>query len=81
MIDLGGDVTDAGLVLGLCAFLENPLMPALGWLTTRIRQRTLLLTGAGCGFAYTLPASVAPGVPLLVAGQVLGGRVRLAASR
>ena len=69
--DLGGDVTDAGLILGLCAFLEIPLMLALGWLTTRIQLRTLLLTGAGCGVAYTFLASVATDVPLLGVGQIL----------
>ena len=69
--DLGGKVADAGLILGLCAFLEIPLMLALGWLTTRVRLRMLLLTGAFCGVVYELLASLATGVPFLVAGQVL----------
>jgi SET family sugar efflux transporter-like MFS transporter len=47
--DLGGHVADAGLILGLCALLEIPLMLGFGWLTTRVRLRTLVLVGAGVG--------------------------------
>jgi SET family sugar efflux transporter-like MFS transporter len=69
--DLGGDVADAGLILGLCAFLEIPLMLVLGWLTTRIRLRLLLLTGAACGVVYEAMATVTSGVGVLAAGQLL----------
>ena len=69
--DLGGKVSDAGLILGLCAFLEMPLMLTFGWLTTRVRLRTLLVIGACCGIAYESLASLATGVSLLVAGQII----------
>jgi SET family sugar efflux transporter-like MFS transporter len=69
--NLGGDVADAGLILGLCAFLEIPLMLGLGWLTTRIRLRTLVLAGAGCGVAYYALATAASAVRVLVAGQLV----------
>ena len=69
--DLGGPVSAAGLILGLCAFLEIPLMLALGLLTTRIRLRTLLLVGSACGVAYELLATAATTVGVLAAGQVL----------
>ena len=69
--DLGGPVSAAGLILGLCAFLEIPLMLALGLLTTRIRLRTLLLIGSACGVAYELLATAATTVGVLAAGQLL----------
>jgi SET family sugar efflux transporter-like MFS transporter len=69
--DLGGKVADAGLILGFCAFLEIPLMLGLGWLTTRIRLRSLVVAGACCGVAYELLAVLATGVPLLVGAQIV----------
>jgi MFS transporter, SET family, sugar efflux transporter len=69
--DLRGDVADAGLLLGLCAFLEIPLMLVLGWLTARLRLRVLLLAGAACGVAYYAVATAASGVWTLAAGQVV----------
>jgi SET family sugar efflux transporter-like MFS transporter len=68
--DLGGHVADAGLILGLCALLEIPLMLGFGWLTTRVRLRALVLAGAGCGVAYEVLATFAPGVGVLAAGQI-----------
>jgi SET family sugar efflux transporter-like MFS transporter len=51
-VDLGHDVSDAGLILGLCAALEIPLMLGLGALTTRVALRPLVLGGAVCGVLY-----------------------------
>jgi SET family sugar efflux transporter-like MFS transporter len=69
--DLGGDISDAGLILGLCAALEIPLMLGLGALATRIRLRVLVLAGAGCGVAYYALAAATSGVWLLAAAQIV----------
>ena len=69
--DLGGRVSDAGLLLGLCAFLEIPLMLGLGLLTTKVRLRLLLLIGAVCGVAYEVLAVLSTSVGMLAAGQLL----------
>ncbi|WP_305788578.1 sugar efflux transporter [Symbioplanes lichenis] len=69
--DLGGRVSQAGLVLGLCAALEIPFMLAIGALTTRLPLRPMLLAGATCGVAYYALAAVSTGVPVLLGGQVL----------
>ncbi len=70
-IDLGGDVGDAGLLLGLCAALEIPFMLGLGMLATRMPLRGLLFAGAACGVAYYALVAVATDLWLLAAGQVL----------
>ena len=69
--DLGGDVGDAGLLLGLCAALEIPLMLGLGVLATRLPLRGLLFAGAACGVAYYALVAVATGLWLLIGGQLL----------
>jgi MFS transporter, SET family, sugar efflux transporter len=69
--DLGGEVSDAGLILGLCAALEIPLMLGLGWLTTRLPLRPLILGGAAVGVAYFGLATAAGSVWVLVAAQLL----------
>ncbi|MFG2040502.1 sugar efflux transporter [Dactylosporangium sp. NPDC048998] len=69
--DLGGDVADAGLILGLCAALEIPLMLGLGALSTRVRLRTLVLAGAVCGVLYEALAVAAHSVWLLAGAQVV----------
>jgi SET family sugar efflux transporter-like MFS transporter len=69
--ELHGDVGDAGLLLGLCAALEIPLMLGLGLLAVRLPLRRLLFTGAACGVAYYGLAAVATGLWMLIAGQVL----------
>lgn len=68
---LGGRITDAGWLIGLCALLEIPLMLGLGALTTRVPLRYLLYAGASCGVAYFTLAATAQTVGLLGAGQVL----------
>ena len=69
--ELGGDVGDAGLILGLCAALEIPLMLGLGWLTTRLPLRPLILGGAATGVAYFAVATAAGTVWVLLAAQLL----------
>ena len=69
--DLGGQASDAGLVLGLCAALEIPLILGLGALSTRVPLRRLLYGGAACGVLYYGLATFAPNLGLLFAGQPL----------
>ncbi|WP_433075796.1 sugar efflux transporter [Dactylosporangium sp. CA-052675] len=57
---LHAQVRDAGLILGLCAALEIPLMLGFGALSTRYPLRRLIVLGAGIGVVYyTLVALVA----------------------
>jgi SET family sugar efflux transporter-like MFS transporter len=67
--DLGGDVADAGLLLGLCAALEIPLMLGLGALSVRIPVRWVVLGGAAAGIVYYGLGSATPAVWLLFLGQ------------
>ncbi|GAA1585194.1 sugar efflux transporter [Actinoplanes couchii] len=69
--ELGGTVRDAGLLFGLCAFLEIPLMLAFGMLSTRIPLRPIILAGALCSVAYYLVAFTASSVWVLAVGQIL----------
>jgi len=69
--ELGGSVGDAGLLLGLCAACEIPLMLGLGVLATRLPIRGLLFAGAACGVAYYALVAVATDLRLLIGGQVL----------
>lgn len=69
--DLGGDTSAAGLILGLCAALEIPLMIGLGALAYRVRPRLLILAGSGCGIAYYTLTATATDVWVLAAIQVL----------
>ncbi|WP_433203824.1 sugar efflux transporter [Dactylosporangium sp. CS-047395] len=49
---LHAEVRDAGLILGLCAALEIPLMLGFGALSTRYPLRRLIILGAGVGVVY-----------------------------
>ncbi|WP_426514138.1 sugar efflux transporter [Dactylosporangium sp. McL0621] len=69
--DLHRDASAAGLVLGLCAALEIPLMLGLGALTTRFRVRTLILMGAVAGIAYQAIAWSTSSLWVLIAAQPL----------
>jgi MFS transporter, SET family, sugar efflux transporter len=69
--DLGGDVAQAGLVLGLCAALEIPLMLGLGALAGRIPLRRLVLSGSVCGVLYYALVALSHQVAPLFAGQIL----------
>jgi SET family sugar efflux transporter-like MFS transporter len=70
-VDLGGRVADAGLILGLCAALEIPLMLALGAVTTRIPVRVVVFAGGACGIAYYAMAGLSSAVWQLVAAQLV----------
>jgi SET family sugar efflux transporter-like MFS transporter len=69
--DLGGSVGDAGLILGLCAALEIPLMLSFGLLTTRVSLRALILAGCACGVLYQAVVIVAPAVWVVMAAQLI----------
>ncbi len=69
--DLHGDVRDAGLLLGLCAALEIPLLLGLGALSARVRLRRLLLVGAACGVGYYALVTTATSLWVLAAGQLV----------
>jgi SET family sugar efflux transporter-like MFS transporter len=69
--DLGGSVSDAGLVLGLCALLEIPLLIGFGALTTRVPLRRLIIFGAVVAIAYQAAATAATTVWMLAAAQLL----------
>ncbi len=49
---LHGTTGDAGLVLGLCAALEIPLMLGFGALAMRVNHRVLVLAGGAVALAY-----------------------------
>jgi SET family sugar efflux transporter-like MFS transporter len=68
---LGGEVSDAGLILGLCAALEIPLMLGFGWLTTRFPLRPMILGGAVAAVAYFSVATAAGSVWVLMVAQLL----------
>lgn len=70
-VDLHSSVGGAGLVLGLCAALEIPLMMVFGSLANRWPLRRLLLLGCGFGIAYTLVVSLSEAVWQVAVAQVL----------
>ena len=70
-VDLHSTVGGAGLVLGLCAALEIPLMMVFGSLANRWPLRRLLLIGCGFGIAYTLVVSLSEAVWQVALAQVL----------
>ena len=73
--DLGGTISQAGLILGICAALEIPMMLVLGALTTRIPVRRLIFVGVVCAVAYQAVAATATHVWTLAAAQVLQAMV------
>jgi len=73
--DLGGSIREAGLILGICAALEIPMMLILGALTTRIPVRRLIFVGVFCAVAYHAVAASATHVWVLAAAQVLQAMV------
>ena len=70
-VDLKGDVSDAGLILGLCAGLEIPLMLLFGALAARRSLRRLVLIGAGIGVAYFAVMALTGAVWQVAVAQVL----------
>ncbi|MBN1172516.1 MAG: sugar efflux transporter [Micromonosporaceae bacterium] len=69
--DLHGSLKDAGMVLGLCAALEIPLMVLFGVLATRIGTRRLVLIGAGFGIAYYSLVTIATSTWQVALAQIL----------
>ncbi len=69
--DLHAGVGQAGLILGLCAGLEIPLMLTFGALSTRIPLRRLILFGPLFSVVYLLLAASAHHTWVLFAGQLL----------
>jgi MFS transporter, SET family, sugar efflux transporter len=68
--DLGGGIGSAGVILGVCAGLEIPLMLGFGWLSTRLPLRRLVLAGPLFSLAYTLSVAASAHVWQVVAAQV-----------
>jgi SET family sugar efflux transporter-like MFS transporter len=68
--DLGGGLGDAGVVMGICAALEIPLMLGFGWLSTRIPLRRLVLTGPAFSLAYGLCVAASTHLWQLAAAQL-----------
>jgi SET family sugar efflux transporter-like MFS transporter len=69
--NLHGTVGDAGLVLGLCAAVEIPLMLGFGALVGRWSLRRLVVLGAGTGVAYFAVMSTTVGLWQVFVAQVL----------
>lgn len=69
--ELHGDIGDAGVVLGLCAGLEIPLMLGFGLLAGRVPLRRLILIGPLCTLAYTLSVAGSQHIWQLGAAQIL----------
>jgi SET family sugar efflux transporter-like MFS transporter len=69
--DLHAGVGQAGLILGLCAGLEIPLMLMFGMLSTRFPLRRLVLIGPLFSVVYLVLASTATHTWILFAGQLL----------
>jgi SET family sugar efflux transporter-like MFS transporter len=68
--ELGGGVRDAGLLLGLCAGLEIPLMLGFGFLSTRVPLRRLVLAGPLFSMVYTLCVAASTHVWQVAAAQL-----------
>ncbi|MEU8287166.1 sugar efflux transporter [Micromonospora sp. NPDC048905] len=69
--ELDAGIGSAGLLLGLCAGLEIPLMIGFGYLATRVPIHRLLVIGTGCGLAYMVSVAYATDVWQLMAAQLL----------
>jgi SET family sugar efflux transporter-like MFS transporter len=70
-VTLKGSVSSAGLVLGLCAAIEVPLMLLFGSMASRWPVHRLLFVGGGFGMAYCLAVSLAENVWHVALAQVL----------
>ncbi|MCO8275189.1 sugar efflux transporter [Actinoplanes sp. TRM 88003] len=69
--ELGRSVSDAGLLLGVCAALEIPLMLAFGFLSTRFSLRRLMLAGPVFTLAYALVVAFSSELWVLIAAQLV----------
>jgi MFS transporter, SET family, sugar efflux transporter len=68
--DLGGGIGSAGVILGVCAGLEIPLMLGFGFLSTRVPLRRLVLCGPLFSLAYTLSVAASSHVWQVAAAQL-----------
>lgn len=68
--DLGGGIGSAGVILGVCAGLEIPLMLGFGYLSTRVPLRRLVLCGPLFSMAYTLSVAASSHVWQVAAAQL-----------
>lgn len=68
---LGGTTRDAGLVLGLCAALEIPLMLGFGALAVRHNLRVLVLAGGAVALVYYTIMLLTEATWQVMAAQVL----------
>jgi MFS transporter, SET family, sugar efflux transporter len=68
--DLGGGIGSAGVILGVCAGLEIPLMLGFGYLSTRVPLRRLVLAGPLFSVAYTLSVAASTHVWQVAAAQL-----------
>jgi MFS transporter, SET family, sugar efflux transporter len=68
--DLGAGIGSAGVILGVCAGLEIPLMLGFGYLTTRVPLRRLVLAGPLFSVAYTLTVASSQHVWQVAAAQL-----------
>ncbi|MET0233750.1 MAG: sugar efflux transporter [Kibdelosporangium sp.] len=69
--DLHGTAGDAGLILGLCAALEIPLMLGFGVLAVRIDQRRIVCLGAAVALIYQAVMFMTTSTWQVAAAQVL----------
>ena len=69
--DLHGNIRDAGLILGLCAGLEVPLMLGLSMLAARVPVRRLVLAGPAFAIAYFATAAMTTHTWQLAVAQIL----------
>ncbi|NUT98191.1 MAG: sugar efflux transporter [Saccharothrix sp.] len=70
-----GSTSDAGLVLGLCAALEIPLMLGFGALGMRIDLRKLVLSGGAVALAYYTVMLMTSATWQVMAAQLLNATV------
>jgi SET family sugar efflux transporter-like MFS transporter len=68
--DLGGGIGSAGVILGVCAGLEIPLMLGFGYLSTRVPLRRLVLAGPLFSMVYTLCVAASAHVWQVAAAQL-----------
>jgi SET family sugar efflux transporter-like MFS transporter len=73
--DLHGTTADAGLILGLCAALEIPLMIWFSFLTVKVDLHRLMLVGLAVALAYYAVMLVTASPWQVAAAQVLNALV------
>ncbi|GLY19797.1 sugar efflux transporter SetB [Kineosporia sp. NBRC 101677] len=69
--EVQGGLGEAGLILGLCAAIEIPLMLGFGLLAARYRLRLLILAGPLLSLAYALVVATATDTWQIAAAQLI----------